>query len=301
MASVAETSAGNITADNILETGSFIVVDECISDSDETTKTCEEPKNIKESSAKKRSRSKSRDINTRSVETIPITPTAFIKKPLIYVSFNEKSTFDSHRESFVRFLESKLKTFKNRNCEVKEDSEIYTIEIVDKSINKTSMFMVDKTPTSKKTSVDIPNYAASSDVLDHNSKESCEKKKMRNQRPANTCFNCDGPHSLRDCPKPKNMSKINKARGSFNKRAERYHCDIEQKFGHIKPGRPSIGLREALGIENHDIPMYIYGMRTLGYPPAWLNDAKITHSGINLFDSEVVFFLLLLKPLKNIL
>jgi zinc finger CCHC domain-containing protein 8 len=148
------------------------------------------------------------------------------------------------------------------------------------------MFMVDTTPNSKKASVDVPSYSEKFDVLDHDAKETSEKKKISRSRSANTCFNCDGAHAIKDCPEPRNQSKINKARESFNsKRVERYHCDIEQKFGHLKPGKISERLREALGLGKHDLPMHTYVMRSIGYPPGWLEDAKITNSGLALFDS----------------
>lgn len=32
--------------------------------------------------------------------------------------------------------------------------------------------------------------------------------------------------------------------------------------------------------------MHIYRMRILGYPPAWLEESKVLHSGLSLFDSK---------------
>lgn len=74
----------------------------------------------------------------------------------------------------------------------------------------------------------------------------------------------------------------------------------EQRFGHMVPGRISGRLRDALGLKRFELPMHIYKMRVLGYPPAWLEEARISHSGISLFDSSVsailyVFFYCYLK------
>lgn len=56
-------------------------------------------------------------------------------------------------------------------------------------------------------------------------------------------------------------------------------------YGTPIPGMPSQKLREAMGLEDNQLPEYIYRMRVLGYPPGWLEEAKVRHSGINLLDS----------------
>jgi zinc finger CCHC domain-containing protein 8 len=61
----------------------------------------------------------------------------------------------------------------------------------------------------------------------------------------------------------------------------------EQKYGHLIPGRISGKLRHALGLKRSEIPLHIYRMRLLGYPPGWLEEARISHSGITMFDSTV--------------
>lgn len=60
--------------------------------------------------------------------------------------------------------------------------------------------------------------------------------------------------------------------------------DEEQKYGHFSPGKISEKLRFALNIKDYEIPNHIYHMRRLGYPPGWLQMAKITSSNITLFD-----------------
>jgi hypothetical protein len=54
---------------------------------------------------------------------------AFIKKPFIHVAFNDRFNYDQHRESFLRFLKS-LKFKSQKNIVVKDNSEIYTIDVV---------------------------------------------------------------------------------------------------------------------------------------------------------------------------
>ena len=48
----------------------------------------------------------------------------------------------------------------------------------------------------------------------------------------------------------------------------------------------SDNLREALGISANQIPVYVYRMRMLGYPPGWLEHAKKQVSGLVLFDKH---------------
>nr|XP_023024758.1 zinc finger CCHC domain-containing protein 8 homolog [Leptinotarsa decemlineata] len=105
---------------------------------------------------------------------------------------------------------------------------------------------------------------------------------------AQTCFNCDENHALKDCPEQKNYFKINLRRQQFKaqKLVSRYHLEDEQKFSHLVPGKISDGLREALGLRKNQLPPYIYQMRLLGYPPGWLEEAKFIHSNLKMFDSE---------------
>lgn len=52
----------------------------------------------------------------------------------------------------------------------------------------------------------------------------------------------------------------------------------------IKPGKISAELREALNIPENDLPIWIYRMRALGYPPGWLKKAIVDTSDI--FDTD---------------
>ncbi|CAG9773157.1 unnamed protein product [Ceutorhynchus assimilis] len=102
-----------------------------------------------------------------------------------------------------------------------------------------------------------------------------------------TCFNCEGNHSLRDCPLPKDMAKINSNKQNHQKnRSVRYHLEDDLKFGHIHAGRISDNLRYALGLKKYELPPYIYKMRLIGYPPGWLEAAKLTSSDLLMYDGK---------------
>lgn len=52
----------------------------------------------------------------------------------------------------------------------------------------------------------------------------------------------------------------------------------------IKPGKISAELRAALNIAENDIPLWVYRMRALGYPPGWLKKAIVDTNDI--FDTD---------------
>ncbi|XP_033827897.1 zinc finger CCHC domain-containing protein 8 [Periophthalmus magnuspinnatus] len=118
---------------------------------------------------------------------------------------------------------------------------------------------------------------------------------MKDKRPKSMCFNCGSVgHQLRDCPKPKDMAAINERRKEFNQNSNqamqgnRYHADeVEERFSKYKPGIMSEELLSALGIDNCSLPPLIYRMRQLGYPPGWLKEAEMEHSGLALYDGNV--------------
>ncbi|XP_075220188.1 zinc finger CCHC domain-containing protein 8 homolog isoform X2 [Lycorma delicatula] len=115
----------------------------------------------------------------------------------------------------------------------------------------------------------------------------------KKNRPGTNCWNCGGSgHSNRECTLPVNRENLARNRQQFkNSRPfrnglRRYHTDNEQKYDHFKPGILSRSLRKALGLTGNQLPRHIYNMRLLGYPPGWLEEAKVVHSGITLFDSK---------------
>lgn len=44
-------------------------------------------------------------------------------------------------------------------------------------------------------------------------------------------------------------------------------------------------MRDALGLRSSEIPLHIYQMRLLGYPPGWLEEIKEYSSGLDFIDS----------------
>ncbi|XP_060067366.1 zinc finger CCHC domain-containing protein 8-like [Ylistrum balloti] len=112
-----------------------------------------------------------------------------------------------------------------------------------------------------------------------------------------TCFNCCGEHMIADCPEPKDFTRIRQNRDKFRQdsaaqkpASTRYHLDksfqSECDSNTFVPGVISEELMKALGITSRYLPSYIYKMRVLGYPPGWLEEAKVQSSGLILFDGE---------------
>ena len=66
----------------------------------------------------------------------------------------------------------------------------------------------------------------------------------------------------------------------------RYHLEDGNRFAEFVPGQISAKLRKALGLPGYCLPRHVYRMRLLGYPPGWLEDARISHSGLALYDSQ---------------
>lgn len=171
--------------------------------------------------------------------------------------------------------------------DILDDLSNNRIRVSEKLVKKSDGFLVDNTPSLenlKSTSDDAtPTYRKSfgRTVL---TGEIEENRKSATSTPKNACFNCDkATHSLRDCPEPRNMKKVNKARNEFNRKELRYHDDNDNEYGHMIPGQISEELRAALGLTTSQIPLHVYRMRMFGYPPAWIEESKIHHSGLSLF------------------
>lgn len=59
----------------------------------------------------------------------------------------------------------------------------------------------------------------------------------------------------------------------------------EEKEGEqIEPGKISAELKSALNLADNDVPIWIYRMRALGYPPGWLSKAIVDTDDI--FDTD---------------
>nr|CAD7573753.1 unnamed protein product [Timema californicum] len=181
-----------------------------------------------------------------------------------------------------------------------------------------NLFFIDTIPAVKDTR-SVPTYNQN----DSNFKllvEEVEKAKSAvvstsSPRALSMCFNCGGKHSLRDCKEPRNHTAISKNRQQFMNKQAPYQSRarhavlkklvinspplsnpsrsflflcrlIYKKYAHFSPGKISNSLRHALGLYENELPKHIYRMRQLGYPPGWLGDAKIFHSGITVFNEE---------------
>uniref|UniRef100_A0A146MBS3 Zinc finger CCHC domain-containing protein 8 n=1 Tax=Lygus hesperus TaxID=30085 RepID=A0A146MBS3_LYGHE len=114
------------------------------------------------------------------------------------------------------------------------------------------------------------------------------------------CFNCGtGIHNMSECPEKRDSSAVSRNRAAFmyqrqqqpglsnSREFKRYHIEIEGVLrGEAAPGVISDELREAMGLKRNQLPPYIYKMRVMGYPPGWLEEAKISNSGINMINSK---------------
>ncbi|XP_016157808.1 PREDICTED: zinc finger CCHC domain-containing protein 8 isoform X3 [Ficedula albicollis] len=142
---------------------------------------------------------------------------------------------------------------------------------------------------------EIPKYQqVFSQILSLDGQEIQVKPKSR---PKPHCFNCGSEdHQMKDCPKPRNAARINEKRKEFLEACgdsgnpnfqQRYHAEeVEERFGKFKPGVISGVLQDALGVTDKSLPPFIYRMRQLGYPPGWLKEAEMEHSGLALYDGK---------------
>lgn len=212
-------------------------------------------------------------------------PMQYSKSKVMNILFPDEANFHKFGPEIIAFMQEKCD-----NLSVELDAPGLEISFFEKVIDldeDSSIFTIDTTPAKAKLGQnDIPRYRASLSEALSNEKPA-EAKPNHSPRRALACFNCDGEHNMRDCQQPRNYQKINanrKARGGG--KTERYHVDLSQKFGHLRAGHVSSKLRKALGLHKKDLPVHIFRMRQLGYPPGWLEEAKIRHSGINLFGSD---------------
>ncbi|KAM9526520.1 zinc finger CCHC domain-containing protein 8 isoform 2-T2 [Guaruba guarouba] len=142
---------------------------------------------------------------------------------------------------------------------------------------------------------EIPKYQqVFSHILSLDGQEIQVKPKSR---PKPTCFNCGSEdHQMKDCPKPRNPARISEKRKEYMEACgessnqifqQRYHEEeVEERFGKFKPGVISGELQDALGVTDKSLPPFIYRMRQLGYPPGWLKEAEMEHSGLVLYDGK---------------
>lgn len=199
---------------------------------------------------------------------------------LIKLTFRDDEVFKQVKSSLIKNIQeifSKL----NKSINISENAKDNTIFVKE----FTDTFMID-TNGDGAIDTNVPTYkAAFNRVINNDSKEKDKDECIRSNK--NLCFNCNGDHPLRDCTIPKDFNKISQNRKKLKPTKERYHVDNDQKFASIRPGVISSDLQKALGLKRKELPSYIYRMRLFGYPPGWLEDAKVLTSGLTLFDSQV--------------
>ncbi|KAH8346404.1 hypothetical protein KR084_011741 [Drosophila pseudotakahashii] len=214
------------------------------------------------------------------------------------VRFRRKEDYSSLQQQMLEILKH---TFEAKQLVFRENPEDLVIAAFERSDleeqedtqDTEDLFLIDTQPAVKLNASQIPSYKrCNSDILDEQTET---RKKLKAEavnkcfRPKaqSSCFNCgETDHSLRECPKPRNNTRIMRARKKNSSRMERYHVDTEQRFGHIRPGRISTKTRHAMGFNRGQLPFMFYRLRVLGYPPAWLEEAKVQSSGIALFNAD---------------
>lgn len=222
---------------------------------------------------------------------------AIIKNNLLFtINFSDTATFNELNSVLEQAIRTAMLPLK-KTVTITAPSAIQLTVTENADQSSDCIFIIDATASSVKanhaTSKDVPRYNLNRKVNVFNDQTQCLKAdddSTECKRPAklNTCFNCDGEHSIRDCTEPKNFNKIRQNRSQFSSsKTERYHVDAEQRFGQFIPGQISKCLQKALGLSRSEIPTHVYRMRVLGYPPGWLEGAKVTESGLQLFgDSD---------------
>lgn len=208
---------------------------------------------------------------------------------LLRLVFKDKSTFDELHQLIGNCVRDALSLVK-KSVNVTIDKSENCVKISESA--EDDVFMVDTLPTDNAKESEIPDYDSSQiDLLNIGSETNDQTEADDDSKPRGNCWNCSGNHSLKDCTEKRDPAAISRAKSSFmqKNRTERYHLDSEQKYNHLVPGRISDNLRQALGLRARELPLYIYKMRLYGYPEGWLEEAKINHSGLSLFHTEVKF------------
>ncbi|XP_067204922.1 zinc finger CCHC domain-containing protein 8 homolog [Linepithema humile] len=227
-------------------------------------------------------------------------------RPAFKVMFRDEKTARQYRRQIREFLHTLVQSDPSQKEDVNESSLI--LEIWDNRNNSKDqesfmesnsepndtmqsddtcdlLFTIDKQPNVKN-NLDIPKYGQKY----KGTFEESNSETSKDLAPKLNCFNCNGNHNMRECPLPKNQANINKNRKEFVAKytGVRYHMSEDQRFSHMIPGQLSPKLRKALGLKDNQLPRHIYRMRMFGYPPGWLEEARLQHSGISLFNSDGV-------------
>ncbi|KAL4711951.1 hypothetical protein ACJJTC_011258 [Scirpophaga incertulas] len=218
------------------------------------------------------------------------------RTPLVTVRFRDRKLASSYKQKVKTFMLKLIKIHDVKNSsdlssetdieldiwpeDITDDDDLFISE--NENNEPDDLFFIDTAPCSNSAD-EVPTYKQASALISNIPEKEPSPPPVVRRGPI--CFNCGGPHQLRECMLPKNNARIAENRKKVTTRVGRYHVEDEQKYGHLIPGRISGRLRNALGLMRHEIPLYIYRMRQLGYPPGWLEEARISHSGITMFDS----------------
>ncbi|XP_020298799.1 zinc finger CCHC domain-containing protein 8 homolog isoform X2 [Pseudomyrmex gracilis] len=232
--------------------------------------------------------------NSKNAECL--VPNAIRSQPVFRVMFRDESVSRQYRQRLKAFLHTLIQSelsheedsnesslvldiWDNQNCYKESCGNIkYNNDMI-----HDSLFTIDKQPNVVHDS-DVPTYGQKYRDRFEESDSEISKDAVSKLN----CFNCNGNHNMRDCPLPRNQANIKKNRKEFAKNniGNRYHMSEDQRFSHIIPGQLSSKLRKALGLKDNQLPRHIYRMRLLGYPPGWLEEARLQHSGLSLFNSD---------------
>lgn len=212
---------------------------------------------------------------------------------ILKICFKDEATYSELNNLIARCVKNAL-FYLQKSVICTEDSSNFTLVFNETSSADNGLFIVDSAPSEMPEISIVPEYSSCSEVIINDkivqTNENKDDSVNASKTAQNTCFNCDGNHAIKDCTKPKDLAKIRQNRSKFSSNKlsyERYHVDVEQRFGHLVAGELSKDLRIALGLRSKELPMHIYRMRMLGYPPGWLEHAKVSSSGLTMFDSEV--------------
>ncbi|KAM3963070.1 LOW QUALITY PROTEIN: zinc finger CCHC domain-containing protein 8 homolog [Aphomia sociella] len=215
------------------------------------------------------------------------------RTPLVTIRFRDNKMAKNYKHHLKTFMLNLIKlhdeeNFAGSETETDLELDIWPEDLIDEEFEdkkkepEDSLFFIDTAPC-ENVSYEIPKYKQVSTLISNVPDREPSPPQVVRRGPI--CFNCDGNHPLRDCTAPKNKARIAEKRKNMAVRVGRYHVEDEQKYGHLMGGRISGQLRHALGLKRHELPLHIYRMRLLGYPPGWLEEARISHSGITMFDS----------------
>lgn len=211
---------------------------------------------------------------------------------LFEISFYDVNTFTELKPVIEQAIRSAMLQLKRTISITTDNLRLIVAESNEFGSNDECCFIVDAMPTAESQTGEaiavVPKYRLNVCKVFNNEQLESLNEEDACKRPRNTCWNCDGEHPMRDCPEPRNFNKVRQNRVKFSSgKTERYHVDATQRFGTFVPGEISNELRKALGLHRNELPLHIYRMRELGYPPGWLEHAKVSRSGLALFDANV--------------